>query len=108
MKCPSGLMTGWILGKLFFLLATVRCKPSLKKPGDFTVPRGHGHPLVDNNIIIILEKILKRQSIERILVNLENFLFEFSFNFAIHFHVCFVLEAFWGHSHLCLKNQNFH
>jgi hypothetical protein len=30
----------------FFLLATVRCEPSLKKPRDFTVAEGHGHPLV--------------------------------------------------------------
>jgi hypothetical protein len=68
MKCPSGLMTGRILGKLFFFyLLSVPIKgmdetkfkesgcpsrlrgwmkPSLKKVGDFTVAEGHGHPLV--------------------------------------------------------------
>jgi hypothetical protein len=33
-------------GEAFFLLATIRHKPSLKKLGDFTVAEGHGHPLV--------------------------------------------------------------
>jgi hypothetical protein len=33
-------------GEVFFLLATVRREPSLKKPGDFIVAEGHGHPLV--------------------------------------------------------------
>ncbi len=33
-------------GEAFFLLAIVRREPSLKKPGDFTVAEGHGHPLV--------------------------------------------------------------
>jgi hypothetical protein len=41
---------GTDLGEAFFLLATVRREPSLKKPGDFTVVEGHGHPLVGNNI----------------------------------------------------------
>jgi len=50
MKCPSGLMTGRILGKFFsFSYCSSRLrgwmKPSLKKPGDFTVAEGHGHPL---------------------------------------------------------------
>jgi hypothetical protein len=33
-------------GEAFFLLATISREPSLKKPRDFTVAEGHGHPLV--------------------------------------------------------------
>jgi len=33
-------------GEAFFLLATVRREPRLKKPRDFIVAEGHGHPLI--------------------------------------------------------------
>jgi hypothetical protein len=33
-------------------------KPSLKKPGDFTVAEGHGHPLVYTKTINIQSKVV--------------------------------------------------
>jgi len=49
---------GTNFGEAFFLLATVRgwMKPSLKKPGDFTVVEGHGHPLVGMNPFVVFFK----------------------------------------------------
>jgi len=39
-------------------------KPSLKKPGDFTMAEGHGHPLVEetpkvNNVIDVIKVVVE-------------------------------------------------